>query len=90
MTPGGNRPVFVISQIGYSYCLSAPLVHLIEPPRGDRAAFTAPVPAGSRATGAPETLASVQRRHHTFRARLVIIPFMHHSEPYMSTNNTYG
>ena len=46
--------------------------------------------AGSGATGAPETLASVQRRHHTFRARLVIIPFMHHSEPYMSTNNTYG
>ena len=85
----------MISQIGYSYCLSAPLVR-VNPLEAIAPPYRAG-PAGSRATGAPETLrkrrglfASVQRRHHTFCARLVIIPFMHHSEPYMSTNNTYG
>ena len=89
MTPGGNRPVFVISQIGYSYSLSAPLVRLnpleaIAPPLPRRSPQALELPV------APEALVSVQRRHHAYRARLVIIPFMHHSEPYMSTNNTYG
>ena len=78
----------MISQIGYSYCLSAPLVRLnpleaIAPPLPRRSPQAPELPV-------PETLASVQRRYPTFRARLVIIPFMHHSEPYMSTNNTYG
>ena len=89
MTPGGNRPVFVISQIGYSYCLSAPLGRLkpleaIAPPLPRRSPQAAELPVRR------SLFASVQRRYPTFRARLVIIPFMHHSEPYMSTNNTYG